>query len=82
MLFFDHSLDWISSGAKLKPLGPPLIEIVNFMSFGITSELIDRFISPLLELLHVSFFVFNENTFCGIGLGSQTSPIPSLSISD
>ena len=70
------------SGVKVKPDGPFSIEMVNLTSSGSVDVSIDKLISPSSELLHVSSFDWRVNVFCGIGLGSQTSPIPSSSRSD
>ena len=56
--------------------------MVNFTSSGSVDVSIVKLISPSSEFLQVSSLDCRVNVFCGIGLGSQTSPIPSLSKSD
>ena len=71
----------MDSGLWEKPSGPFLTWIVNFIP-GISSSNIEILSLPSSDDLHDSSVVCRVNVFCGIGLGSQTSPIPSSSRSD
>ena len=66
------------------PEGPPVKATVNSIPelSGRPSRFMFNVILPSFELLHVSLVDWILNVSDGRGLGSQTSPTPSPSVSD